>query len=179
MQTPGLAEHLRPLVARHDLDARALEIDPAALATRLGRRLLLVALLGQIVERVDRAQPVLRAVEERASVLAEADLADLVRDRCAALLLEIVGEERSALFGLLVVARDRLHAADRKAREEDASAGCDDLCVVAFLYRKPEHASGDAVEVDRDVVLLLALSVTLVRPVIVVAVDRMRFRNER
>ena len=100
LQPPGFAIHLRPLVARNDLHAGAIELDPAAAAARFGRRLLFVAFFGKIAEGVDRAQTVVRAIDQRAPVATELDVVDFGGERCQALLLEIIGEQRTVAFAV-------------------------------------------------------------------------------
>src|SRR4051794_40990984 len=64
LQTPRLAEHLSPLRARVDFDARAAEVEPAAGTARLVAVAARFVGLRRLAAGLDRAQPVARAVDE-------------------------------------------------------------------------------------------------------------------
>ena len=177
LQAPCFAVHLRPLVARSHLDVRAIQIDQTALAARFGGRFVVLGIFGQLAERVVGAQAVVRAVDQRASVRAEANFAYVRCDGRGALLFEVVRKQRSRFVLLVAVAPGALYAAHGESREVDASLDGDDVVVSALLDRKAENASFDAVEIDRDRGRFLHL-LRIVAIVVVIAVQRPRFRNE-
>ncbi len=103
-------------------------------------------------------------------------------DRCAALLFEIVRDERSALIVFVPVAIGRLDAAHFEFRKKRASAHGHDLPVIAFVDGKCENAAFDAVEVDFDPRRFLGfflLFVGLLAFVIVFAMNRSRLGRKR
>ena len=124
----------------------------------------------------------MRAVQQRAPVGTEADLADVTRNRRLPQVLEIVGEERAVRGFVLVVVPRVGNALDRKARVEHAILHRHELLVLPLLDRKAENAPGDFVEVDVDAQLLGLLRflvIVVIVIVLVVAVDRTRLRYKR
>src|SRR5947199_8862641 len=81
LQTPRLAEHLSPLRARVDFDARAAEVEPAAGTARLVGVTARFVGLRRLAAGLDRPQPVARAVDESGAVQRDPELVDTTGER--------------------------------------------------------------------------------------------------
>ena len=172
--------HLRPLFERLDEYARAREVQiTRAPSGRLVRRTLIVSVfVGQVAQCVDDAHLIVRGVDQRAVIRAEPDVFDFVLQRRAALLFEIVGQQRAGLLVVFPRVALGLDAAHREAREERTPLGRDDRAEVALLDREAQNAPADALEIDRDADGLLVLAALLFVVLFAVFVNRRGLGNE-
>ena len=108
--------HLRPFGRWFDQDAGAAQIEPTGAAPGLIVTLtaVVVVAFGKVHQRVERADPFPRAIDERAMIGAQADAADILLNRRESLRFEIVGEQRAQLLFVLPGVTGRLDTFDRE-----------------------------------------------------------------